>query len=224
MDIILTPVEIRVLGALIEKEFTTPENYPLSLNALTNACNQKTNREPVMELAETTVLDAVESLIKKSFATSKSGAGSRVSKYAHRLSNRLRDEYNFEPAELSVLCVLLLRGPQTVGEIRTRTSRMHGFADMLELEKTLTRLAQRPDGPFLTRLERQPGQKEARYAPLFGGENYAEATPVPTTEHGGTVVTDDSARISELELKVQALTHEVETLKQRLEDFIQQFE
>jgi uncharacterized protein YceH (UPF0502 family) len=230
MDITLTPVEIRVLGSLLEKEAATPENYPLSLNALTNACNQKTSREPVMELSETTVLDAVESLIKKSFATSKSSAGSRVAKYGHRLSNRLREEYNFSPPELTVLCILFLRGPQTIGEIRTRSSRMHGFSDMFELEQTLNRLAQREDGPFVIRLERQPGQKELRYMHLFGDQEYSEAAAaavyMPATDGSleAGILSDDSARITELEFKVQALNREVAELKQRLEEFIRQFE
>lgn len=224
MDIILSPIEIRVLGSLLEKEFTTPESYPLSLNALTLACNQKTNRDPVMELSENTVLDAVESLTKKSFAAAKSGAGSRVTKYAHRLSNRLRDEYNFEAPELAALCILLLRGAQTIGEIRTRSSRMHNFSDMLALENTLSRLASREDGPFVQKLERQPGQKEARYMHLFSGEEVAPAATSASAEPGQSIINDDSARIQELELKVQQLSGEVEALKQRLENFIQQFE
>ena len=224
MDIVLTPIEIRVLGSLAEKEFTTQDSYPLSLNALTTACNQKTNREPVMELSENTVLEAVETLSKKTLVTRKSSASSRVEKYAHRLSNRLRDEYNFAPPELAVLCVLLLRGPQTVGEIRTRTQRMHGFADVLALENTLTRLAEREDGPFVVRLERQPGQKEVRYAHLFAGEEALAKQAVLMADNNDVVIDDETARIAELELKVLQLSQELNEVKQRLESFIKQFE
>ena len=222
MKITLTPIEIRVLGALIEKSATTPESYPLSLNALTNACNQKTNREPVMKLSESTVLEAGERLIRETLVSQRSGAGSRVSKYSHRLSNRLTDEYNFNPPELAVLGVLMLRGPQTAGEIRIRSTRLYEFADVLELENTLRRLAEREDGPFVTKLARQGGHKEARYAQLFGGDIEFEDTVVPMDS--SIPVSDDSARISELEIKVQALTKQLAELQQKLDAFIQQFE
>jgi len=222
MKITLTPIEIRVLGALIEKSATTPESYPLSLNALTNACNQKTNREPVMKLSESTVLEAGERLIRETLVSQRSGAGSRVSKYSHRLSNRLTDEYNFTPPELAVLGVLMLRGPQTAGDIRIRSTRLYEFADVLELENTLRRLAEREDGPFVTKLARQGGHKEARYAQLFGGDIEFEDTVVPMDS--SIPISDDSARISELEIKVQALTKQLAELQQKLDAFIQQFE
>ena len=222
MKITLTPIEIRVLGALIEKSATTPESYPLSLNALTNACNQKTNREPVMKLSESTVLEAGERLIRETLVSQRSGAGSRVSKYSHRLSNRLTDEYNFTPPELAVLGVLMLRGPQTAGEIRIRSTRLYEFADVLELEETLRGLAEREDGPFVTKLARQGGHKEARYAQLFGGDIEFEDTAIPMDS--SIPVSDDSARISELEIKVQALTKQLTELQQKLDAFIQQFE
>ncbi len=222
MKITLTPIEIRVLGALIEKSATTPESYPLSLNALTNACNQKTNREPVMKLAENTVLEASERLIRETLITQRSGAGSRVSKYAHRLSNRLTEEYNFTPPELAVLSVLMLRSPQTAGEVRTRSTRLHEFADVLELEQTLRRLVEREDGPFVTKLARQGGHKEPRYAQLFGGEIEFEDTAMLMAS--SLTISDDSARISELEIKVQTLTKQLTELQQQVDAFIQQFE
>ncbi len=222
MKITLTPIEIRVLGALIEKSATTPESYPLSLNALTNACNQKTNREPVMKLAESTVLEASEHLIRETLISQRSGASSRVSKYAHRLSNRLTEEYNFTPSELAVLAVLMLRGPQTAGEIRIRSTRLHEFADVLELEQTLHRLAEREDGPFVTKLARLGGHKEPRYAQLLGGEIECEELAMPLDS--SITVSDDSARISELEIKVQALTKQLSELQQKVDAFIQQFE
>ena len=140
MDNVLSPLELRVLGCLIEKESTTPDTYPLSLNALTSACNQKSNRDPLMDLNENTVLDTVEALTTKSLATSRGGAGSRVSKFAHRLSNRLLDEHQYSHPELALLCVLFLRGPQTLGELRTRCARVHPFPDTGELLATLNLL------------------------------------------------------------------------------------
>ena len=224
MKITLTPIEIRVLGSLLEKEATTPENYPLSLNALTNACNQKTNRDPVMSLTEATVLEAVESLTRKTLVTQRGGASSRVPKYAHRLNNRLQDEYDFSAAEQAALCVLMLRGPQTGGEIRTRSSRLYEFADIVELDQTLLRLAERDDGPFVVKLERQAGHKEHRYAQLWGGD--VDLTQIAPTVDANTdaPLSDDSARITELEFKVQALSHRVDELEQKLGAFMAQFE
>ena len=170
MEILFTPVEIRVLGCLIEKESTTSEGYPLTLNSLTRACNQKSNREPVMDLAEATVLEAIENLIKYTLASNRSGADGRVYKYSHRLHDRRTPEFDFTSAELAVLSVLFLRGPQTIGEIRTRSTRIHNFNDLDELSQTISQLAGRPSGACVKQLTRNPGQKEPRYAHLFCGD------------------------------------------------------
>ena len=160
MDIILAPLELRVLGCLIEKESTTPDTYPLSLNALTAACNQKTNRDPLMDLNDNTVLDTLEALITKSLVTSRGGAGSRVSKFAHRLSHRLLDEDEFSRPELALLCVLFLRGPQTPGELKSRGARIYTFPDTAELLATVEHLEQRAGGAAVVRLPTRPGHQE----------------------------------------------------------------
>ena len=220
MDTILSPLELRVLGCLIEKESTTPDGYPLSLNALTAACNQKTNRDPLMDLNEHTVLDTVEALIKKSLVTSRGGAGSRVSKFAHRLSNRLLDENQYSRPELALLCVLFLRGPQTLGELKTRCARIHTFPDTAELLATLKMLEQRDGGACVVKLSARPGQKEARYAHLFGGE--VEAESAPTRGATTATVSDESARIAELELEVASIRRELDALRARFDSFTEQ--
>ncbi len=159
---LLDGVEVRVLGALIEKEATTPEYYPLSLNALVNACNQKSNREPVVSYDEDTVSDALLSLREKKFSVTITG-GSRVNKYAQRISETL----NLGRRELAILCTLLLRGPQTLGEVKDRSDRMYHFSDLEEAERVLEKLAEWPDAPLALRLPRQPGHKESRYAHLL---------------------------------------------------------
>jgi hypothetical protein len=165
MNIILNDVETRVLGSLVEKDVTTPDYYPLSLNALVNACNQKNNRDPVMHLEEDAVQEALSALQDKRLAGPTSSADSRVTKYEHRL----QEAFNFTRGETAVLCVLLLRGPQTPGELRGRTERMHRFEDLTEVQSTLQRLMQR-DPPLVRVLPRQPGTKESRYKHLLGGE------------------------------------------------------
>src|SRR5579862_9542375 len=169
MAIHLDSVEVRVLGALIEKDITTPDYYPLSLNALVNACNQKNNRDPVMNLEEGAVRDALASLQEKRLAGPAGGADSRVTKYEHRL----QEVYNFDRRETAVLCVLLLRGPQTPGELRGRTERMHRFEGLDEVQMALQRLAHR-EPPLAAILPRQPGTKESRYMHLFSGEAPAQ--------------------------------------------------
>jgi uncharacterized protein YceH (UPF0502 family) len=220
VDTILSPLELRLLGCLIEKESTTPDGYPLSLNALTAACNQKTNRDPLMDLNEHTVLDTVEALIKKSLVTSRGGAGSRVSKFAHRLSNRLLDENQYSRPELALLCVLFLRGPQTLGELKTRCARIHTFPDTAELLATLKMLEQRDGGACVVKLPTQPGQKEARYAHLLGGE--VEAESAPTRGATTATVSDGSARIAELELEVGSIRRELDALRARFDSFTEQ--
>lgn len=208
----LNPVEARVVGALMEKESTTPDYYPLSLNALVNACNQKSNREPVMELDENTVRDALESLREKRLAGPTSSADSRVTKYEHRM----QEVFNFTRGENALICVLLLRGSQTPGELRGRTERMHRFEELSDVQSTLQRLMQRTP-PLLGMLPRQPGTKEARYTHLFSGgvETVAESAPVFHAQESHS---------SQLEEEVRALRAEVEELKQQFAEFRKQFE
>ena len=158
MEISLSATEARVLGVLIEKERTTPDYYPMSLSAVTTASNQKSNRDPVMNLSETESLEALEGLTAKRLVWEKTPSGSRVTKYAHRLSNTLGLTYDFSPDEVGVLCVLMLRGPQTVGEVRARTTRLCEFSSLAEAEAVLERLAGREDGPYVVKLPRQPGR------------------------------------------------------------------
>jgi uncharacterized protein YceH (UPF0502 family) len=177
MYIHLTPHEARLIGCLIEKQITTPDQYPLSLNALVHACNQKSNRDPVLELDEATVQQSLDELIKKHLASEKGGFGGRVAKYVHRLCNTEFGVLKFSEHELGIICELLLRGPQTPGELRTRTSRLSRFGDVREVERTLAGLMAREDGPFVARLPREPGRREARYAHLFSGPVQADQAP-----------------------------------------------
>ena len=202
----LNSVEIRVLGSMIEKEATTPEYYPLSLNALVNACNQKSNRDPVMELDEDTVRTALESLREKRLSVVISG-GSRVLKYGQRISETL----NMGRRELAVLCILLLRGPQTLGELKDRSERMYSFADLSETERVLEKLAEWPGGPLAVKMLRQPGQKEARYAHLLAGEPPAETFKEAMPAAGGP------SRVTQLEETVSQLRLELDELKKRFD-------
>jgi hypothetical protein len=218
VDILLNEIEVRVLGSLVEKEITTPDYYPLSLNALINACNQKSNRDPVMALDESVVTEALESLNEKGLASQVTSADSRVPKYGHRL----QEVFNFDRREMAVLCVLLLRGPQTPGELRGRTERMYKFDDLEVVESALHHLMER-DPPLVKKLARLPGTKESRYAHLLAGDVEgwiapAEAHPVAAT--GG----QDEQRITRLETEVQGLRTEIADLRQQLEDFRKQFE
>ena len=216
MDICLTPYEARVIGCLLEKHRTTPEHYPLSLNALVNACNQKSNREPVLELDEATVQDTIDALMKKHYVSDKSGFGSRVTKYQHRFCNTEFGALKFSEQELGIVCVLLLRGPQTPGELRTRTERLCRFQDIHEVESTLDQLMQRADGPFVAKLPREPGKREARFAHLFCNEieMCESGTPVSAAAAGSGT---DSDRMEQLEQRVNQLRDEVATLKVRLD-------
>lgn len=217
----LTPVEARVLGALVEKDITTPDYYPLSLNALVNACNQKNNREPVMQLDEDAVRDALSGLQTDRLAGPASGADSRVTKYEHRL----QEVYNFTRGEIAVLCVLLLRGPQTPGELRGRTERMHRFEDLDQVQFALQKLMQR-EPPLAAVLPRQPGTKEARYAHLMSGE--VEIGPEPETSMAPSARSSahlvDDERILRLEDEVAELKAKLEKLERHLEEFQKQFQ
>jgi hypothetical protein len=214
----LDEIEVRVLGALLEKDITTPDYYPLSLNALINACNQKSNRDPVMALDESAVRDALDRLNEKSLASQATSADSRVPKYAHRL----QEVFNFDRREMAVLCVLLLRGPQTPGELRGRTERMYKFDDLGVVESALHRLMER-EPPLLMKLPRQPGTKESRYAHLLAGEMEAWRKPAET-QPVAAAGSRDEERMTRLETEVQSLRQEVADLRQQLEDFRKQFE
>jgi uncharacterized protein YceH (UPF0502 family) len=178
MNIVLTPMEARVIGCLIEKQITTPDQYPLSLNALVNACNQKSNRDPMMDVDEATVQRTLDDLSKKHMILERSGFGSRVPKYQHRFCNTEFGTLKLTPQELAIVCELLLRGPQTPGELRPRAARMAPFTDADQVEATLETLRTRADGPFVVRLPRQAGRRDSAYAHLFSGPvSAAEAAP-----------------------------------------------
>jgi len=224
MDAPLTDVDVRILGSLIEKELSTPDYYPLSLNALTNACNQTSNREPIVHYDEDTVGRAIEGLRKQSLVRVVQQSGSRVSKYRHLVNETL----GLVTRQTAVLCVLMLRGPQTVGELRTRTERLVRFDSLEEVETVLEQLMSRTPSPIATRLPRQPGQKELRYAHLLAGEvTYSGPPDRPTHSHtGGARSAEDSGpdRIAALEHAVEELRREVADLRAQLEDFRKQFE
>ena len=219
MNILLNEVEVRVLGSLIEKDITTPDYYPLSLNALVNACNQKNNRDPVMTLGEDAVRQALSSLQEKRLAGSASGDDSRVTKFEHRL----QEVFNFDRRETAVLCVLLLRGGQTPGELRARTERMHRFEDLSEVLSTLQRLI---DRRLVRMLPRQPGTQEARYAHLLSADvpesDVPELEPAPAV--GVAATSADGDRLARLEAQLARLQTELADLKQQFADFRKQFE
>jgi len=204
----LNGTEARVIGCLLEKQVTTPEQYPLSVNAVTMACNQKTNREPVMNLSEHEVQDVLDALVKRHYLRTVSGFGNRVTKYEQRFCNSEFGDLKLSSAEVAVITTLLLRGAQTPGELRTRASRMHEFSDMPEVEQTLEGLASREDGTYVVRLAREPGKRESRYMHLFSGD-----VDVATVESdAGASASNDS-----LAARVEALEDEVAGLKQRLD-------
>jgi uncharacterized protein len=218
LNIVLDPVEARVLGALIEKDVTTPDYYPLSLNALVNACNQKNNRDPVMTLDEVAVRQALQTLQEKRLAGTASGADSRVTKYEHRAA----EVFNFTRGETAVLCVLLLRGPQTPGELRGRGERMHRFEDLDEVQSALQKLMQRE--PALVKvLPRQPGTKESRYVHLLSGDvEVAEAEPASRAHRSRG--DEEDGRITRLEDELAGLQTDIADLKDQFARFRKQFE
>ena len=243
MKIELTPIEARVIGCLIEKQITTPDQYPLSLNALVNACNQKSNRDPVLELEERIVQHTVDDLGRKHLVVEKSGFGSRVPKYQHRFCNTEYGTLKLDPQELAIVCELLVRGPQTPGELRSRAARMADFSDVSEVEAALTRLSRRDDGPFVTQLAREPGRRDSRWAHLFSGPvegGGAERDPGDARADAGhaaggrasategelrsAIATPETAfpdmrqegRLERLEDEVRALRAELNDLKARL--------
>lgn len=215
MDIELNPNEARVIGCLIEKEIATPDQYPLSLNALVNACNQKSNREPVLNLDEATIQATVDGLRKKHLVLEKTGFGSRVAKYQHRFCNTEFSALQLTAQETAVLCELLLRGPQTPGELRSRASRLCPFADVQEVDNVLGGLAQRDGGPLVVQLAREPGRRESRYAHLFGGET---AVPVQFADtDAGSVQGGEEDRVGRLERRVGQLEAALDEIRRRLD-------
>ena len=218
MNLVLNVVEVRVLAALWEKEITTPDYYPLSLNALVNACNQKSNRDPAMNLDEDAVRGALRTLDDNSLARSVSAADSRVTKYEHRL----QEAFNFDRREAAIFCELLLRGPQTPGELRSRAERMHHFDDLSEVQSALQRLMSR-EPPLVKVLARQPGTKESRYVHLLSGE--PDAVTAPEAHEPPPIAsrqTDD--KHSRLESEVADLRKDIAELKQQFAAFRKQFE
>ena len=219
----LSSLELRVLGCLIEKEITTPDQYPLSLNAVTNACNQKSNRDPVMNLSDAEVQDTLAMLKEKRMIAIETGFGSRVAKYRYRFCNTEFGELKLSDQELGVLCVLFLRGPQTPGELRTRTNRLCEFSDVSQVEAVLVELAARQDGPFVMKLDREPGKRESRFAHLLGSEAIkpvsatADATSVAPSVSAFNNSRQDQDRISELEERVAELEQKVGKLMEMLE-------
>ena len=214
----LTPAEARVLGCLIEKEITTPEYYPLSVNALVNACNQKSNREPVMSLDEDAARQALRSLSDQ-FLVRGAGTDSRVAKFEHRL----QELFNFHRHEIALLCVLLLRGPQTPGELRTRTERMYAFDDLESVHSALSLLMKR-EPPLVAVLPRQPGTKESRYAHLLSGEGSAHAAQTTDAADVERATESEGGRLDRLEAEVAALREQIARLERRIEELRQTHE
>ncbi len=211
MTSLLTEAQARVLGSLIEKEITTPDYYPLSMNALLNACNQKSNREPVTEYDEDTVRQALHGLDDKNLAGAVRGSDSRVTKYEHRFS----EAYNFGRREVAVLCVLLLRGPQTPGELRGRTERLYSFDELSDVHSTLQKLIER-DPPLVRVLPRQPGTKESRYMHLFCGDSFVPEMTVEPGASSTAIRADTEARMVLLEEQLADLKREVAELRELL--------
>jgi uncharacterized protein YceH (UPF0502 family) len=214
LDNPLDAVAVRVLGSLIEKEITTPDAYPLTLNALTAACNQTTNREPVMSLDESTVADTLKELARRSFAREVYRSDSRAKRYRQTMSESM----SLHPAEMAVMCVLMLRGPQTSGEIKTRTARLFNFIDLAQVDITLQALMTLST-PLVAQLARQPGQKEVRYAHLLSGEP-APIAEIPYTDAQPT----KASRIETLEAEVASLRAEMAALQARFEEFRREFQ
>jgi len=215
MNIELSSIETRIIGCLMEKEVTTPDLYPLTLNSLTNACNQKSNREPVMSLSEAEVLDAVDALIEKRLINDESGFNSRVAKYRHRFCNTEFGDLKFTEQEKGVVCCMLLRGAQTPGELRTRTNRLCQFIDVKEVETVLDKLAQ---DSLVVKLPREAGKRESRYMHQFSGEVDLSEVNVAMTPVPGAVIHED--RIGQLEKELSELKSEVSELRSIIEQLL----
>jgi hypothetical protein len=217
----ISPIEVRILGCLIEKEATTPDVYPLTLNSLLAACNQKSSREPVMALDTDDLMTAIDSLTDKTLVSTWKSGRNRMVKYQHNLRHRVSDAFDFTLPELAVLGILFLRGPQTVGEIRSRCSRIHEFDNLDAVESVLAALEMNPDGPYVRSLPRQERSKESRYVHLFCGE--PDDTDMPGTGFQCAAGGGDS-RVEALELEVSELKLKLHDLEQRFEEFMKQFE
>jgi uncharacterized protein YceH (UPF0502 family) len=216
MNIELSSIEARVIGCLIEKQITTPDQYPLSLNALVNACNQKSNRDPVMSADEAAIQITLDHLIRKHLVIEKSGFGSRVPKYQHRFCNTEFGPLKFTQQELAIVCELLVRGPQTPGELRTRAARMASFSELGQVETALESLSSRTDGPFVVRLPREPGRRDSRYAHLFTGAVTIPALTEDSVTGTSTASAPAPSRLERLEKEVQQLKEELNDIKARL--------
>ena len=218
----LTPQEARVIGSLIEKQIATPDQYPLSLNALKNACNQKSSRDPVMDMSESEVQSILDELARKHLVMERSGFGSRVPKYKQRFCNTEFSGLQFSAQELGIVCVLLLRGPQTPGQLRSHTQRLCQFQNVAEVESVLGELAARPDGPFIMKLPREAGRRESRYEQLFGVEREDAEEHPPTSTVSGAAATPAIAtepasdRTAALEARITVLEQEIARIKSRL--------
>jgi len=216
MNIQLSPIEARVIGCLIEKQITTPDQYPLSLNALVNACNQKSNRDPVMSADDAEIQTTLDQLIRKHFVIEKSGFGSRVPKYQHRFCNTEFGTLKLTPLELAIVCELLVRGPQTPGELRTRAARMASFSEVGQVETALEGLSSRADGPFVVRLPREPGRRDSRYAHLFSGAVSIPTLPEESNAGASMASAPVTPRLERLEEEVRQLKEELKDIKARL--------
>jgi uncharacterized protein YceH (UPF0502 family) len=219
MRIELTLTETRVIGCLVEKEVITPDQYPLSLSALTHACNQKSSRDPVMQLSESEVQRTLDELMKKHLVSDRGSFGSRVTKYQHRFCNLGFGSLEFSKQELAIICVLLLRGAQTPGELRTRTNRLCDFSDVHEAEQVLHGLMTREDGPFVARLEREPGKRESRYVHLFSGEaeEIVDMSSPPSQPVAQSVHSEPVER-TDLESLVTQLNERLGILEKRIDE------
>lgn len=215
MNIELSPVEARVIGCLIEKEVTTPDYYPLTLNSLTSACNQKSNREPVMALSDIDVQEAVDSLIARRLVSDESGFNSRASKYQHRFCNTEFGDLKLSAQEKGIVCCLLLRGAQTPGELRTRTGRLAEFSDVKEVESTLEAMATREEGALVVKLPREPGKRESRFMHLFCGD--VDVSALTSTEAVPASSNANNERMEVLENEVALLKQELAELKALVE-------
>jgi uncharacterized protein YceH (UPF0502 family) len=222
MLIQLSPIQARLIGVLLEKEITTPDQYPLSLNGLTLGCNQKSSREPVMNLSEADVQNVLDELRDKKLILEHTGTGSRVVKYKHRFCNTEFSDLKFSRQQLAIICVMLLRGPQTPGELKTRTNRLADFDNVEEIETTLNKLHELNDEQLVIKLDREPGKRDARYAHLFSGnQEWEVASSVSVNTHAiianqvpSRVPTDALGRISLLEQQVAELTRQLTELKE----------
>ena len=215
----ITQAEIRVIGCLIEKEITTPEHYPLTLNALTNACNQKSNRDPVTSMTDSNVLDALNALIKDRLVTDETRGNSRVAKYQHRFCNTEFGSLKLSSQEIAILCVLFLRGPQTPGELRTRTQRLCEFENVAQVEAVLNKLAADELSPKVVKLSKEPGKREARYGHLFCGE-LSDSVADSGIQEASTQNTEKNERIEQLEIEVSQLRAELDELRQLVNEVL----